>query len=132
MPIVSDFECPSGHVTEHYCHPKQKKVSCSECGKTAKRIISLGRVNRVNESPVWIKSVLDVVDKSSTKHHVQEFVKHPSRKTYAAWMRGEGIRPMDHTEHGGPPVHRTPPDPDLSGLRNEVARKHFERKRIEI
>ncbi len=129
--IVSDFECPSGHITEHYCHPKQKKTTCT-CGKSAKRIISLGRVNMVNENPVWLKSVLDVVDKTSPKSHVREFVKNPNRKNYQAWMQGEGIRPLDHTERGGPPVHRTPPDPDLSGLMKEVAQRHFERKRVEI
>lgn len=130
--ICADFECPSGHITEHYCHPKQKRAVCSECGKSAKRIISLGRVNMANESPIWLKSVVDVADKGSTKPHVQEFVKNPSRKTYTAWMKGEGIRPLDHTERGGPPVHHTPQDPDLSKLRDEVARKHFDRKRIEV
>jgi hypothetical protein len=130
--ICADFKCPSGHITEHLCHGKQKKVICPECGKNAKRIITAGKVNLVNESPEWLKSVLDVVDKDSTKPHVREFVKNPTRQTYHKWMKGEGIRPADHTEHGGPPTYHPPQEPDMTRAMKEVARQHFERKKIEL
>ena len=132
MTICADFECRRCHAIHEFMVDNGRKPKCPDCGANTKRIITAGRVNMVNEAPEWLKSVVDVVDKSSTKPHVREFVKDPTRRTYQAWMRGEGIRPLDHTEHGGPPVHRSPQDPDLSGLRNEVARRHFERKRIEV
>ena len=128
--ISADFECPSGHKTEELVHWKQKKIRC-KCGKTAKRIISVSGVNTANETPAWLKSVVDVVDKDSPRSHVQEFIRNPTRKTYQAWMKGEGIRPLDHTEHGGPPVHHTS-EPDLTRVREEVTRRHFERKRVEM
>lgn len=130
--ILADFTCPSHHTTEHLVHFKQKKLPCPVCGKKAKRIITSGRVNMVNESPAWLKSVLDVVDKDSGKAHVREFVQNPTRKTYQAWMKGEGIRPLDHTEHGGPPVYHPRPEPDMTRVREEVTRRHFERKRVEV
>lgn len=129
--IAADFQCPSGHITEAFCHWKQKKIVC-KCGKKAKRIITMGGVNTANDTPPWLKSVVDVVDKTSHKSHVREFVKNPNRKTYKAWMKGEGIRPLDHTEHGGPPVYHQPPETDTARVREEVARRHFERKRIEL
>lgn len=130
--ITVDFECRSGHITEHLVHFKQKKADCSVCGKTAKRIISNGRVNMANEAPSWLPSVLDVVDRTDKRSHVQEFVKHPTRATYKAWMKGEGIRPLDHTEHGGPPAAKRPSDPDLSGVVHELLERHRDRNRVEV
>jgi hypothetical protein len=133
MPIVCDFECSHcGEITEMFVERGTKFQDCPECGFPAKRVISLGRVNTANENPVWLKSVLDVVDKSSNKPHVREFVKSPSRRTYRQWMKGEGIRPLDHSEKGGPPQHKPPPEPDMTRHMQEVAKRHFERKRVEV
>ena len=131
--LVADFECSQcGETTEMMVARGAKFADCPTCGSPAKRIISFGKVNMVNENPSWLKSVTDVVDKSNPARHVQEFIKNPSRRTYKQWMRGEGIRPLDHSEKGGPPQHRTPPEPDLTRHMEEVTRRHFERKRIEI
>ena len=89
-------------------------------------------MDTANESPSWLKSVVDVCDKDSAKAHVREFVKNPTRRTYQNWMKGENIRPVDHTEHGGPPQRTRPPEPDLSKVREEIARKHYERRRVEV
>jgi len=85
----------------------------------------------VNESPVWLKSVVDVADHSSNAPHVREFIKNPTLDTYKRWMKGEGIRPMDYTEHGGPPQHK-PREVDTKTLREEVTKRHFERMRINV
>ena len=130
--IYADFECRSGHVTEHLIHVKQKKVDCSVCGKSAKRIISVNGQSCANQDAPWIKSVLDVVDKSNPARHVQEFVRQPTRANYKAWMRGEGIRPLDHTEHGAPPVARKPEPPDMSGVVHELLERHRDRSRVEV
>ena len=130
--IFADFECKSKHVTEHMVHHKQKKVDCPVCGKKAVRIISVAGQFCANQDAPWIKSVLDVVDKSNPAPHVQEFVRNPNRATYKAWMKGEGIRPLDHTEHGGPPVAKRPDAPDMSGVTRELLERHRERSRVEV
>ena len=130
--IYVDFECRSGHITEHLVHAKQKKADCSICGKTAKRIISMGRVNTANDAPGWLRSTLEVVDRSNPASHVQEFVKHPTRANYTAWMKGEGIRPLDHTEHGAPPAARKPDAADLSRVYREVMDRYRGRQRLEV
>jgi len=130
--ILADFECPKGHIHEALVESGRKAARCPACGRKARRIISAGRVYTGNQDAPWLKSVLEVVDRDSKAPHVQAFVHNPTRKNYHAWMKGEGIRPMDHTEHGGPPASRKPPDPDLSGLMKRVAEAHFRRKRIEV
>lgn len=110
MLVIADFECVKCHnITEEMCHRKKKKSTCPECGKQSKRIISVGnRSKEFNESPTWMKSVLEVVDRENPAKHVQEFVKNPTRRNYKAWMKGEGIRPVDYTIHGAPPIFDRP------------------------
>jgi hypothetical protein len=128
--IFADFECRSGHVTEVLVHWKQKKITC-RCGKTAKRIISVSGQYAGNQDAPWIKSVLDVVDRESTNKHTREFIRNPNRKNYHAWLKGEGIKPVDYTEHGGPPTYKNPPL-DMTNHHKEVIRRAMERRRIEI
>ena len=130
--ICCDFECRSGHITEHYIHHKQKKVECSVCGKMAKRIISFGKVYTGNQDTEWLKSVTDVVDKTSTKPHVKEFLKHPNRSNYFAWMKGEGIKPMDYNVHGTAPTFQRPPEPDTKALGDKIYQRFRERNAIEV
>lgn len=132
MPAIYDFECPSKHVTEHLVHWKQKKAKCPKCGKTAKRIISAAGQYAGNQDAPWLKSVLDVVDKTNPAAHVQAFVKNPTRDNYRAWMKGEKIAPMDYTEHGGPPTAKRPPEVDTAGIRREVLERYRDRNRIEV
>lgn len=131
--ILADFECQScGTVAEHFVDSATKEAECPHCVGNAKRIISFGRTMGSQESAPWIRSVLDVVDKTSTKPHVQEFVKNPSRETYKKWMKGEGIRPVDYTEHGGPPQWQRPAEPDVKAIADRLYQRHRDRQRIEI
>ena len=129
--ILSDFECPSGHIHEELVHWKQKKHKCRTCGKTSKKIISKGHLQSDENAP-WLKSVLDVVDKDNKSAHVQNFVKNPTRQNYKAWMKGEGIRPMDYTERGGPPVYRKPEGMSTEQKARELYKRHLERKSLNI
>ena len=132
MSVLADFECRRCHqIHEALTEPGRVGRKCPACGGNAKRIISLGRVDTSNESPSWLKSVVDIVDKDSTKAHVREFVRNPTRRTYQNWMKGENIHPVDHTEHGGPPTYKRPQGPDLAKVREEIARKQYERRRVE-
>jgi putative FmdB family regulatory protein len=133
--IIADYECTKcGNVSEELCHSKQKKSTCPMCGKTSKRIISFGKVYTGNESPAWLASVLDVVDKTNPAPHVQAFVKNPTRGNYKAWMAGEKIRPADHTEHGGPPVFKKPErsEYERQQITKELFERHRARKAIEV
>jgi putative FmdB family regulatory protein len=133
--ILADFECTKcGTVSEELCHGKQKKSTCPDCGKASKRIISFGKVYTGNQSAPWLPSVLEVVDKTNKAPHVQNFVKNPTRENYKAWMKGEGIRPADHSVHGGPPVY-TPPkrsESERQQLVKELYEKHRARKAVNV
>ncbi len=131
MPLY-DFACRSGHKTETDANWKQKEIVCPKCGKKATRCFSPASQYVPNEDAPWLRSVLEVVDKENKAPHVQEFVKNPTRSNYQRWMKGEGIRPLDHTEHGAPPVHKQRPEPDLTPMVKELARRHMERNRIEV
>ena len=133
--IIVDFECTKcGNISEELCDRGKKKSTCPECGKTAKRIISLGRVYTANEDAPWIKTVLEVVDRENKAPHVQAFVKNPTRSNYKAWMKGEGIRPADSTVGGGPPVYQKPQRSEYQRekLVRELYEKHRARKAISI
>lgn len=130
--ILSDFEClECGEIFEQLCNSDDQTGVCLTCGAEAKRIITLGMVYLGNQDATWIKSVLDVVDKDSTKPHVKAFRENPNRENYKAWMKGEGIRPADHTDHGAPPVVRKP-HVDRSRINEEVFRRFRERSRLEV
>jgi hypothetical protein len=133
--IIADFECQAcGNISEEICNSGKKRGACPECGKPSKRIISFGKVYTGNQDAPWLKSVLEVVDKESPKRHVQNFVKNPTRDNYKAWMKGEGIRPADHTEHGAPPVYQRPRVDkfERERLTRDLFEKHRARKAISV
>jgi putative FmdB family regulatory protein len=135
MSAIFDFECTKcGDVSEELCDRNKKKSTCPACGKTSKRIISFGKVYTGNQDAPWIKSVLDVVDKTNQAPHVQAFVKNPTRGNYKAWMKGEGIRPADYTDKGGPPVFKKPErsEYERQQIVKEVYEKHRTRKSLSV
>ena len=133
--ILSDFECPKcGESFEQLCNSDETTGICLACGCEARRIISLGRVYMGNQDATWLKSVLDVVDKDNQAPHVQAFVKNPNRANYKAWMKGEGIRPADHTERGAPPIYSRPEQDSgrLERITREVMAKRQARNSINM
>ena len=133
--ILSDFECQNKkcqYIEERLCNSNQEWTQCPKCGEDFKRIISLGRVYAGSETAPWLKSVLEVVDKDSKKPHTQAFLKNPTRDNYRKWMKGEGLRPADYTEHGGPPTFRKPPLPDTEKMAQDIYRRHRERKSLSV
>jgi putative FmdB family regulatory protein len=131
MPLY-DYECGDcGIVAEHFAGFAQTTMPC-QCGSQAKRIISVSGQYCGNQDAPWLRSVLDVVDRESTKPHVRAFVQNPTRDNYKRWMKGEKIVPMDHTEGGGPPTYLKPPVPDMKSIKKEIFEKHRARKAIEV
>lgn len=96
MPLY-DFSCPAcGGVFEDLCPPHGPEPACPGCGGQARRLVSVGRGYRADAD--WIASVTRVVDKDNPAPHVRAFLADPSRATYRAWMRGEGLRPLEPGE----------------------------------
>lgn len=96
MPIY-DFSCPTcGGVFEDLGAPDGPDPACPECGGQTLRLLSVGRGYRADAD--WIASVTRVVDKDDPAPHVRAFLADPSRAAYLAWMRGEGLRPLEPGE----------------------------------
>jgi len=88
------------------------------------RQFSFGNRFVPNEDCDWIRSIVDVADKDSRKPHVREFISHPTRENYKAWMKGEKIR---HLEPGEKPAAPVTVDKKMV---HELARKRYERRSI--
>ena len=103
MIIVKDYECQEcGMVTEKIIAGEiPDKIVC-ECGGSAEKIISMSLTHPVDAG--WLKTVAEVVDKNPAKPHCQEFLRHPTRANYRAWMKGEGLRPLEPGEPAMPKV----------------------------
>ena len=104
MPVY-DYECDSCKtITESIEHYNTEIIVCERCNHCfARRIISASGPNCANQDAEWIRSVLEVVDKEGGKH-CQRFLKNPTRKNYNAYMKGEGIRPLESGEQMRPPI----------------------------
>ena len=125
MPIY-DISCNSCGFTEEVIAPNnQEDFVCSRCGKQARKIITVSSTHSFENEAVWIRSVREVVEKDSGKPHCERFLREPTRANYHAWMKGEGIRPMER-EHGAFPTDiPRAAEPDLSRVNKEIAQKHF-------
>lgn len=133
MSPVYNFLCSCGKTEERIVHYSVESVSCSTCnGVSMRQFTPPSRHDGSIEAPAWLRTTLDVVDRNSTKPHVRAFVENPTRKTYQAWMKGEKIKPVDYTEHGGPPVYRKPETVDTKRIAQELYEKHRARKAIEV
>lgn len=126
MPVY-DHLCKCGKTFEAIMPMDRETAVCPECGEQAKRIISCSGQNCANEDAEWIRSVLEVVDKDSNAPHVKRFLKEPTRSNYKAWMRGEGIRPLEPGEE-----RRRPSRIDDRMMTDKIMRMRQERRRLEI
>lgn len=98
MPLY-DYQCRAcSHAFEDMAPVAGPDPVCPRCGGGVERLVSVGGGYR--EDADWIASVLDVVDKEDGAAHVRAFAAEPNRTTYRAWMRGEGLRPLEPGEGG--------------------------------
>ena len=128
MPIYQ-YECTCGKQTERIMpiSQYQDEISCPYCGEPTIRVFAPSSHYCGNQDATWLKSVLDVVDKSETATPAEkEFRKNPTRANYRMWMKSRGLRPLEQGE-------RSRPDPpDMSGLNRQVMENHFKRKAISL
>ena len=128
MPIYQ-YECACGKQTERITpiSQYQDEISCPHCGEPARRTFAPGSHYCGNQDASWLKSVLEVVDKSDAATPAEkEFRKNPTRWNYKQWMKSRGLRPLEKGERSRP----TPPD--MSRVNRQVAENHFNRKAISI
>jgi putative FmdB family regulatory protein len=98
MPLYQ-FKCQKcGTEFERVCTVKDRVFQNCECGGWTRVVPAVHGPNCSNDSASWLPSVLEVVQKDSDKPHVQAFLKDPTRANYKAWMKGEGIRPLENGE----------------------------------
>ncbi len=128
MPIF-DYECCMCGLTHEvitFSDDNEDKL-CPHCQiGMAHRIISCGRCYTGNEDAPWLKTVPEVINKDTDNPVAKEFIKNPTRSNYKAWMKSEGLRPLENNEP------RKPPPTNISKIQKEVWHKFQERHRIEI
>lgn len=132
--IIADFECLAcGHIEEELCDRDKHAGECVKCGCVTKKIITQGRSNlQSEENALWLRSVLEVVDHSDRSASTQAFIHNPTRSNYKAWMKDKGIRPVDYTEHGGPPVYRKPESMSTTEIARVLYERHRQRKSLNV
>jgi putative FmdB family regulatory protein len=105
----------------------ERKTICKKCGAGwTRRIPAVPGANCHNDDAAWIRTVLEVVDKEDRSPHTVEFRNNPTRANYKAWMKGEGLRPVDHGER----INK--PELDVQRHSELLMRRHQERKRIYV
>jgi hypothetical protein len=95
------------------------------CQGIARKIISIPGPNLASESPDWIKSIREVVDKDGGCH-CQEFLKDPTRDNYKKWMVGENVRHLETGEKPGRPA----PTPKTHIITDKLMQRRQEKRAI--
>lgn len=125
--ILYNFQCQQcNQVSEHFFNMSDCPVTvqCKKCKGIAHKIISVSGPSLISESPDWIRSVLEVVEKGSDKQHCQEFLKDPTRDNYHKWMKGANVRHIEAGEKPGRP--NSAPE---SSVITDMLMKHRQEKR---
>ena len=130
MPIYNYLCDDCGREFEAIGGYDDKTFDCV-CGGHAHRVIAASGAYLGNQDAAWLKTVVEVVDKSGGQH-CQEFIKNPSRDNYRRWMKGEGIQPLEPGEKGG--SQRTDRDraEEHRGRVRECKEKYRRRNSIQV
>lgn len=102
MPIY-DYECPSCGLIEDQIAKTDEQVIVCECGKEARRIITLSGVHCANDDSAWVRSAAEAFSAEDPNHAVRDFVARPTRRRLRAAMKVKGLR---HLEPGEKPTKR--------------------------
>ena len=127
MPVF-EYRCKScNHAFESVStfEDRSPVLPCPRCGKDAKYIISVGKVDCSSECPSWLKESAQMADPDGG-HHCTEFIRNPTRENYHNWLRGSGLRPAEPGERPKKPVK------DTSRLRKQMRESHRKRMTIEL
>lgn len=128
MPLYQ-YECKEcGLIIEQVFKIKgcPRNIKCSKCKGKALKIICIPGSDNTKESPDWVKSIIEVVDKKGGSH-CQQFIKNPTRENLNNWMKTEGVRHLEPGEK----LSR-PKVPDVSVMADKIMKKRRARQAIEI
>ncbi len=103
-----------------------RNIKCSSCEGKAQKIICIPGSDNTKESPDWVKSIIEVVDKEGGAH-CQQFIKNPTRENLNNWMKTEGVR---HFEPGE--KLSRPKVPDVSVMADKIMQKRKKDHMIEV
>ena len=128
MLIVKDYQCREcKNITEHYVKtPPPMTTQCPKCNGVSEKLCTMRLTIPVDAD--WIRSVCEVVDKNPDKPHCQEFLRHPTRANYHAWMKGENLRPL---EPGEKPA-KVDSKSRKKRIKHQLMMKHRERNAVSI
>jgi len=110
--IIYQFQCREcGSISDQFFSMSECPVTiqCEQCNGVCNKIISIPASNLASESPDWIKSITEVVNKEGGKH-CQQFLKDPTRDNYKAWKRAENVRHLEPGERKKPKQNNITPD----------------------
>jgi len=71
---------------------------CPNCGKTAKRLVTVSEVDCSSECPKWIRSCTEVMDQDDNHPASIEFRKDPTRENLEKWKKAKGLRNLEPGE----------------------------------
>lgn len=128
MPLYQ-YECEEcGLVIEQVFKIKRcpRNIECPKCKGKARKIICIPGSDNTKESPDWVKSICEVVDKEGGTH-CQQLLKDPTRKNLENWMKVEGVR---HFEPGE--KLSRPKAPDISTITDAIVKKRKKDHMIEV
>jgi len=121
-----DWQCSDcGTVEERLEERSVEHVPCPECAGIMTKVFSFRGGNH-GEEAAWIKSVLDVVDKSSRQRETVEFLQSPTRSNMKAWMKANKLRHLEDGERADKP--RIDPRQHAAA----IMKLRQDRRRIEI
>jgi predicted nucleic acid-binding Zn ribbon protein len=126
--LLFDFVCSDcSTIAESIVDRDVETIPCPECGADMHKFFGNSAGKRLPDTAEWINSIRDVVDKESTKPHVQAFMKSPTRENLRILMQKEGIRHMEPGEE-----RRREPEFDEDRMAARLLRQKMERERIEV
>ncbi len=129
MPLY-DFTCINNHTHESIEATNTVAKTCPQCGKMAKRVLSIHGPNLSNQDADWLKSVHHVIDKRPEKcgPATREFLKNPTRANHKAWMKERGITFLEPGEENDRPHVSESDVPSTKALWE----RHQKRNRLEV
>jgi hypothetical protein len=124
---IFDFECEHCQVINEMMVDSSESPICEKCGTPLTKVFITSGGHRLPEDTSWLPSVLEVVDKDSKAPHVTEFLRNPTRTNYRAWMKGEGIAPLERGERPHRPTEKE--ERETSDKRARILARNLQQRR---
>jgi len=111
--ILYEYQCEScGSIIDVYSsiNKRPEFVLCPDCPGRANQTLAVAGVDTLKESPDWVKTIPEVVEKDSGKAHCDNLIRDPTRKNLVIWLQKEGKRHIEPGEISSKPRQRTRAD----------------------